>query len=72
MPESRLDKTTFQTGQAWSPYVDNRADGEMVYGAGNSLETRIASWRERGYRTSFMTGIAWGGYQDYFSGESIP
>ena len=68
VPESRLDKTTFQTGQAWSPYVDNRADGVMVYGAGNSLETRIASWRERGYRTSFMTGIAWGGYQDYFSG----
>ncbi len=68
VPESRLDKTTFQTGQAWSPYVDNRADGVMVYGAGNSLEARIASWRERGYRTAFMTGIAWGGYQDYFSG----
>ena len=71
-------KTTFQTGQGWRPTLDNRADAVMVYGIGGnpsdkadpgSLESRIASWRERGYETHFMTGIAWGGYQDYFTGE---
>ena len=69
-------KTTFQTSRAWSPAIDNRADAVMVYGMGgnpsdpgsNSVEERLASWRERGYVTHFMTGIAWGGYQDYFSG----
>ena len=70
-------KTTFQTGQGWRPSIDNRADAVMVYGVGGnptdrnapgSLEARLASWRERGYETHFMTGIAWGGYQDYFTG----
>ena len=74
------DKTTFQTSRGWSPFLDNRADAVMVYGVGGnpsdrltgkdsvSLEARVASWRERGYRTEFMTGIAWGSYEDYFTG----
>lgn len=65
------DKTTFQTSSGWSPYLDNRADAVMVYGVGGpgSLEGRLQSWRERGYRAEFMTGIAWGGYADYFTGR---
>lgn len=73
-------KTTFQSGRRWSPTIDNRADAVMVYGVGgnpsdkvspddNSFENRIESWRERGYITHFMTGIAWGGYEDYFTGK---
>ena len=69
-------KTTFQTGSAWRPTIDNRADAVMVYGvggnpgapSGRSIEDRIRSWKERGYITHFMTGIAWGEYQDYFTG----
>ena len=70
-------KTTFQTAQGWRPSIDNRADAVMVYGVGGnptdrnapgSVEARLASWREKGYVTHFMTGIAWGGYQDYFTG----
>lgn len=70
-------KTTFQTGRAWKATIDNRADAVMVYGVGgnpgdkaspSSLEARLASWKERGYETHFMTGIAWGSYQDYFTG----
>ncbi|GGC30271.1 hypothetical protein GCM10011386_22850 [Parapedobacter defluvii] len=50
----------------------------MVYGVGGnpsdkhkgkSFEERVQSWRERGYSTHFMTGIAWGEYQDYFTGQ---
>ena len=64
-------KTIFQTSQPWSEYTDNRADAVLVYGVGgegNPLEKRLASWKQRGYETLFMTGIAWGGYQDYFTG----
>lgn len=70
-------KTTFQTGSAWRPSLDNRADAVMVYGVGgnpsdpardSSVEERIRSWKERGYIAHFMTGIAWGEYQDYFTG----
>ena len=70
-------KTTFQTSQPWRPTLDNRADAVMVYGVGakasegtgRSVEERLASWQEHGYQTHFMTGIAWGGYQDYFTGR---
>ena len=62
-------KTTFQTSQGWRPTLDVRADAVMVYGVNETLEDRLASWKERGYDTHFMTGIAWGGYQDYFTGR---
>ncbi len=65
--EASKVKTTFQTSRAWKSTMDNRADAVMVYGTGNptgisSVEERLASWKERGYRTHFMTGIAWGGH----------
>lgn len=71
-------KTTFQTSREWRPTIDNRADAVMIYGVGGNpsdksrrvpfLE-RVKSWKDRGYITHFMTGIAWGEYQDYFTGE---
>lgn len=73
-------KTTFQSSREWRPTIDNRADAVMVYGVGGnpsdkgrrrgiSFEERVKSWRDRGYITHFMTGIAWGEYQDYFTGQ---
>ena len=61
-------KTTFQTGSGWRDILDNRADAVMVYGP-YSLEKRLQSWKEKGYKTDFMTGIAWGSYEDYFTGK---
>ena len=75
---SLKEKTAFQTSSVWMPEIDVRADIAIVYGVhGNpsdgkqkiSFEDRVKSWRERGYNTHFMTGIAWGSYQDYFLGE---
>mgnify|MGYP001023260564 CR=1 FL=1 len=64
------DKTIFQTGARWNPDLDNRADAAIIYGtAGRSFEERVESWRSRGYNLQFMTGIAWGEYQDYFLGK---
>lgn len=72
-------KTTFQTSREWRPTIDNRADAVMVYGVGGNpsdknrkgytFEERVKSWKDRGYIINFMTGIAWGEYQDYFTGK---
>lgn len=71
-------KTTFQTSREWRPTIDNRADAVMIYGVGGNpsdrhrrvpFPERVKSWKDRGYTIHFMTGIAWGEYQDYFTGQ---
>ncbi|NQD70065.1 hypothetical protein HP439_04950 [Sphingobacterium shayense] len=71
-------KTTFQTSREWKPTIDNRADAVMIYGVGGNpsdkskrvpFVERVKSWKDRGYIPHFMTGIAWGEYQDYFTGD---
>ena len=70
---AQREKTTFQTAGQWKPATDIRADAVMVYGVNDnrrhSFEERVSSWRQRGYTAHFMTGIAWGQYQDYFTGQ---
>lgn len=68
--EASKVKTTFQTSRAWKSTMDNRADAVMVYGIGNptgisSVEERLASWKERGYRTHFQTVSEWWNTGDY-------
>jgi hypothetical protein len=67
------EKTAFQTAGEWKPATDVRADVAIVYGVnerpGMTFEQRVQSWRDHGYTTHFMTGIAWGNYQDYFTGQ---
>ena len=74
----RNEKTVFQTSRGWMPEIDIRADAAIVYGVdGNpsdrngksSFEERVSSWSDEGYQVHFMTGIAWGSYQDYFLGK---
>lgn len=80
--DKRVDddvRTTFQTSGHWKPATDIRSDAVMVYGAGDhrnrrngeveTFEERLKTWQDRGYKTHFMTGIAWGEYQDYFTGK---
>ena len=67
------EKTAFQTAHQWIPEIDVRSDIAIVYGVSErgkmSFEERVKSWRDRGYQTHFMTGIAWGQYDDYFLGK---
>jgi len=63
------ERTCFQTPSPYQPESDVQANVAIVYGGGRSLAERIAGWRRQGYLTHFMTGVAWGGYQDYFSGK---
>lgn len=69
----RLEKTAFQTSGPWKPITDVRSDVAIVYGTSDqknlTFEQRVDSWRKKGYTCHFMTGIAWGEYQDYFTGK---
>ncbi len=70
--DSLKQKTSFQIAAPFSEAYDVRSDIVMVYGvndAGGNFEQRINGWREKGYNVQFMTGIAWGQYQDYFKGK---
>ncbi len=71
--DNAREKTAFQTSSPWRPEIDVRSDIAIVYGAGDrpnmTFEERVKSWRDRGYKTQFMTGIAWGSYDDYFLGK---
>lgn len=73
LPTGLKEKTAFQTSSAWMPEIDVRSDIAIVYGAndrpGLTFEQRVKSWRDHGYITHFMTGIAWGEYQDYHLGK---
>ena len=63
------ERTCFQTAQPWKPELDLRSDIAIVYGVNKTFPDRVKSWREKGYRVEFMTGSAWGEYQDYFDGR---
>ena len=74
--QEKKEKTIFQTSQPWKPTIDVRADVAVVYSVSQhhgknpmTFEERVQSWRDKGYITHFMTGIAWGEYQDYFTGK---
>ncbi|MCW5912084.1 MAG: hypothetical protein KIT62_13505 [Cyclobacteriaceae bacterium] len=73
--EPKGEKTVFQTSNPWKPVTDVRADVAIVYSVKDhhrrssmTFEERVQSWRDKGYKAHFMTGIAWGEYQDYFTG----
>ena len=70
---AQREKTSFQTLSEWKPTFDVRSDVVMVYGAGDytslSFHDRVNSWRDHGYTTHFMSGIAWGAFDAYFKGE---
>src|SRR5579863_10164195 len=68
-PNQVLERTCFQTAAPWSPRANLCSDVAIAYGIDTNLPSRIATWREHGYRIHVMTGVAWGQYQDYFYGR---
>jgi len=66
------EKTSFQISEPWKAVYDVRSDVAIVYGindAGGNFEGRVKGYRDKGYEVQFMTGIAWGQYKDYFTGQ---
>lgn len=62
-------KTSFQEAAPWNAAYDIRTDIAMVYGMDSTFNERVEGYRKHGYNVQFMTGIAWGNYQDYFTGK---
>lgn len=63
------EKTCFQIAAPWQAEYDVRSDVVLVYNMDDSFNERVRVWKDKGYGVHFMTGIAWGEYQDYFTGK---
>ncbi|MBE6715321.1 MAG: hypothetical protein E7573_00195 [Ruminococcaceae bacterium] len=63
------ERTGFQSGSPLLESIDCQSDFVMVYRLDETTSERIKQHREAGYVIHFMTGIAWGRYQDYLYGE---
>lgn len=66
--DRREERTCVQESAHIQPETDFGQDFVCVYGAGGDMPQRVREFRARGYRVHLMTGIAWGGYDDYFGG----
>lgn len=62
------ERTGVQESSPFRPDFDVQSDFVMVYGL-NDLKKRIAPWKKAGYVIHLMTGVSWGGYQDYLFGR---
>jgi hypothetical protein len=62
-------RTSFQIARAWDATLDFQQDAAIFYGCSPLLKRQIESWRDNGYRVEFMTGVAWGNYDDFQSGK---
>jgi len=60
------DKTCFQEAGPYTPQLDIGSDMAIVYGVNDTFADRVDQWRSKGYTIGMMTGIAWGGYDDYY------
>ncbi len=67
--EKKEERTGFQSGSPLIESIDNKCDFVMVYRLDESTYKRIQQHKEAGYVIHFMTGIAWGHYQDYLYGD---
>ena len=66
---SQIPRTTFQIHTPWSPQRDLQSDAAIIYGSDDTTKARIESFKNQGYQTEFMTGVAWGNYADYVEGK---
>ncbi len=70
-PAMPPDNTCFQTASPYGPAIDIGSDMAIVYGVNDTFAERVAGWREHGYNVGMMTGIAWGGYGDYYMSNGV-
>jgi hypothetical protein len=68
-PADTEPRLSFQSSAYWHPRLNIDADVAMVYGLTPTTADRMKSWRDHGYIINFMTGVAWGEYQDYLFGR---
>jgi len=64
-----FERTGFQEAAPYGPRYDLRTDFVMAYGIDAGIADRLKRWIQAGYVPHVMTGVAWGGYQDYLDGR---
>lgn len=67
--DKKEERTGYQSGSPLIESIDNKCDFVMVYRLEKTTLERIKQHKDAGYVIHFMTGIAWGHYQDYLYGE---
>ncbi len=67
--DKKEERTGYQNGAPLLDSIDCRCDFAMVYRLDENTVTRIEQHKKAGYVIHFMTGIAWGQYQDYLYGR---
>ncbi len=63
------ERTGYQNGLPLEPHVDFQNDFVMCYRLNESTADRVRQYHDNGYVVHLMTGISWGSYVDYLTGE---
>ncbi len=67
--ERSLERTGFQQAGPYGPGYDLRTDFVMPYGISDHAISLIPRWIEAQYVPHLMTGVSWGGYEDFLDGK---
>ncbi len=63
------ERTGYQNGLPLEPHIDFQNDFCMCYRLNESTADRVKQYVDNGYVAHLMTGISWGSYVDYLTGE---
>lgn len=63
------ERTGVQTSMEYGGAYDLQPDFVMIYRLNDTTAQRIAQYKKRGFQVHLMTGISWGQYNDFRSGE---
>ena len=67
--EREEERTGYQNSAPLEPLTDFQNDFVMCYGLNGTTAQRIKEYADNGYVVHLMTGISWGSYVDYLTGE---
>lgn len=67
--DRKEERTGYQNGLPLEPHIDFQNDFCMCYRINDTTAQRVQQYRENGYEVHLMTGISWGSYVDYLTGE---
>lgn len=62
-------RTLFQEARPRAGQFDIHADLAAAYRVDATLRGRLTDWKAGGYRAGLMTGLAWGHYEQYLTGQ---
>ena len=63
------ERTGYQNGLPLEPHIDFQNDFCMCYRLNETTAERVKQYVDNGYVAHLMTGISWGSYVDYLTGE---